>query len=147
VSGAFTVGESRGIVSQPLAGSAVALSSFSAGMMTSYSIRIPGANNRPMVTIHPDGRIELGEDCDLDEAAREFWAAVKRVTPDPAVQTFGAPLKARIDRELARGQAAEGLLRKALAMYEDVVEGRVDGNAIVMLAGAIRGFLNTPEPS
>jgi hypothetical protein len=146
VSGSFTVGESRGIVSMALPGEVVPM----VGAMkpiTSYSLVIPDDDGRPMVTIHPDGRMEFGENYAPDKAAGAFWEWVKRLAPDPAVQEFGAPLKARIDKELARGQKAEDLLRKALAMYEDVTVGKVDGNAIGTLAGEIRGFLNTPESS
>jgi hypothetical protein len=148
MSGAFTVGESRGIVSMALPGEVVPLSTLSAMKpITSYSLTIPDDDGRPMLTIHPDGRMEFGENYAPDKAAGAFWEAVKRFAPDPAAREFGAPLKARIDKELARGEQAENLLRKALAMYEDVTVGKVDGNAIGMLAGEIRGFLNTPESS
>ncbi|MFF4902226.1 hypothetical protein [Streptomyces sp. NPDC001068] len=148
MSGAFNVGESRGIVPTALVGDVVPLSALSAMKpITSYSLVIPDDNGRPMLTVHPDGRMVFGENYAPDKAAGAFWEAVKRFAPDPSVQEFGAPLKARIDKELARGEKAEALLRKALAMYEDVVEGRIDGHAIGMLAGEIRGFVNTPEAS
>jgi hypothetical protein len=57
----------------------------------------------------------------------------------------GAPVLAHIDHQLARGGRAESLLREALEMYESVTVGKIDGHAIGMLAGEIRGFLNTPE--
>jgi hypothetical protein len=114
--------------------------------MTSYTFRIPDENGRPMVTIHPDGRLEFGESYDPDEAARAFWEALKRFAPSPEEQQFGAPLAARINKELGRGNQAETLLSSALAMYEDVTVGKVDGHAIGQLAGTIRGFL-APESS
>ncbi|MGY4936148.1 hypothetical protein ACWD7T_34685 [Streptomyces sp. 900116325] len=71
MSSAFNIGESRGTVSVPTAG----IDSITAVKpLTSYTIRIPDENNRPMVTIHPDGRIEYGEAYEPDEAARAFWA-------------------------------------------------------------------------
>ncbi len=30
------------------------------------------------VTLHPDRRVELADDVDLDHAAHDFWAAVQR---------------------------------------------------------------------
>lgn len=38
----------------------------------------PG-NGRPSITIHHDGRVELGEDVTLDQASREFWEAVQQL--------------------------------------------------------------------
>lgn len=142
---AFNVGESRGIISTPLAGEPVRYAPIRP--ITSFSVVIPDDNGQPMVSIHPDRRIEFGENYVPDEAARAFWDMIQSFAPDPAVQEFGAPLKARIDKELARGEEAVGLLREALAMYEGVIVGKVDGNAIGTLAAKIRGFLNTPEPS
>lgn len=134
----FTVGESRGIVGVPMTG-VVTLAAVKP--ITSYRLVIPDDDGQPMVTIHPDGRMEFGESYVPEKAAGAFWEWVKKLAPDPAVREFGAPLKARIDQELARGERAEGLLRKALLMYEDVTVGKVDGNAIGMLAGEVRGFL------
>ncbi|MEV8344591.1 hypothetical protein [Streptomyces niveus] len=80
----FNVGESRGIVSVPISGPAMLAA---VRPMTSYTLRIPDENGRPLVTIHPDGRVELGENYEPDEAARVFWDAVQRLSPD----SFGAP--------------------------------------------------------
>lgn len=80
----FTVGESRGIVGVPITG----LSMLTAAKpITSYTIRIPDEDGRPLVTIHPDGRVELGDGYEPDEAARAFWDAVQRLSPE----SFGAP--------------------------------------------------------
>lgn len=35
----------------------------------------------PMVTIHPDGTLEYGESYTPDEAAQQFWAAMRRWAP------------------------------------------------------------------
>ncbi|MFK0159175.1 hypothetical protein ACIQVK_44780 [Streptomyces sp. NPDC090493] len=81
----FTVGESRGIVGVPMTGHAMLAA---AQPMTSYTIRIPDEDGRPLVTIHPNGRVELGEGYEPDEAARAFWDAVQRLSPD----SLGRPL-------------------------------------------------------
>ncbi|MGW2550098.1 hypothetical protein [Streptomyces sp. NPDC001635] len=119
------------------------VSFISAQRMTASTIRIPDTDNQPMVTIHPDGQLEFGENYDPDEAARAFWGAVKRFAPSPEVGQFGAPLAARINSELACGEEAESLLRSALAVYEDVTCGQVNGHAIGNLAAKIRDFLAT----
>jgi hypothetical protein len=79
VSGAFTVGESRGIVSVPVNYPAVLAP---AEPLTALTFRFPDMHGRPLVTIHPDGRVELGEGYEPDEAARAFWDAVQRQAPD-----------------------------------------------------------------
>lgn len=61
-------------------------------------------NNKPMVTIRPDGTLEFGEDYQPDEAARTFWDAVEQMARN--IQ-FGAPLNASINAELASGQRAQ----------------------------------------
>jgi hypothetical protein len=43
-------------------------------------IQIAG-RGRPLVTLHPDGRLEYGEDYTPDEAARMFWEAVAGMSP------------------------------------------------------------------
>ncbi|MFI5990235.1 hypothetical protein ACIBAC_00075 [Streptomyces sp. NPDC051362] len=143
MSGAFNVGESRGITSVALPGHPV----FHAPMrpVTGYTVCLADRDGQPMVTIHPDGRMEFAGSYSPEPAARAFWDMVRRFAPTPAAQEFGAPLKARIDKALARGERAESLLRDALRVYEDVVEGRIDGWVIGTTAGNIRGFLNTPE--
>lgn len=45
------------------------------------SIIIQGAGGRPLVTIRPDGTLELGEGYDPDEAARLFWDALRTHMP------------------------------------------------------------------
>ncbi|MER6616312.1 hypothetical protein [Streptomyces xantholiticus] len=76
----FTVGQSRGTVGVPMNNLAAVTA---AKPITSYVIRIPDENNRPLVTIHPDGRVELGEGYEPDEAAAAFWDAVQRFADSP----------------------------------------------------------------
>ncbi|MEV8596116.1 hypothetical protein [Streptomyces sp. NPDC052012] len=140
MNGSFNVGESRSLVGVPVTGLTMPTA---AKPITSYTIRIPGANNRPLVTIHPDGRLEFGENYEPDVAARAFRDAVKRFAPSPQVRLFGAPLAARINEALARRQEAESLLHSALVQYEAVTCGQVDGTTIGELAAKTRAFLNT----
>lgn len=151
MSGAFNIGESRGIIGVPVAGLA---SITAAKPITSYTICIPDENNRPMVTIHPDGRLKYGESYEPDEAARAFWAALQRFAPSPEVQQLGAPLTARINAELACGEQAERLLRATLITYAAVHSEWTDSHrfeglpSCLMCADAarIRAFLNrTPS--
>ncbi|WP_097865874.1 hypothetical protein [Streptomyces sp. rh34] len=81
------------------------------------SISIPGANG-PLVTIHPDGRLEYGPGYEPDEAARLFWDAMRRWAPSPMEKQFGRPLTERINANLARGQKAEETLRTLALMFE-----------------------------
>jgi len=39
------------------------------------------SEGKDVFTIHPDGTVELGENCSLDEAASCFWEAVMRMNP------------------------------------------------------------------
>jgi hypothetical protein len=43
------------------------------------TITFNNVDNKPMVHIHPDGRVELSPDSTLDEAAVTFWEAVKHL--------------------------------------------------------------------
>ncbi|MEU7338665.1 hypothetical protein [Streptomyces sp. NPDC007074] len=45
------------------------------------TIHICGDGNRPLVSIHPDGRTEFGEGYEPSEAARTFWEAVQHLAP------------------------------------------------------------------
>jgi hypothetical protein len=145
------VRESSGTVSLPAAG----IPSITAMKpITSYTIRIPDENNRPMVTIHPDGRIEFGEAYEPDEAARMFWASVRRFAPSLEEREFGVPLTARINTELARGEQAERLLRATLITYAAVHSEWTDSHTFEELpsclmcadAARMRAFLNrTPS--
>ena len=45
-----------------------------------------GRRHGPVFTIHPDGRVELGEGVSLDEASRAFWDMVKSLAPHIAQQ-------------------------------------------------------------
>ncbi|MFJ2279277.1 hypothetical protein ACIOEZ_34575 [Streptomyces sp. NPDC087866] len=83
------------------------LMTITAASITRPTITIPGADG-PLVTIHPDGRLEYGEGYEPDEAARQFWEAMGSHAQSPE-QQFGRPLAARIDAELQRGQAAADL--------------------------------------
>jgi hypothetical protein len=60
--------------------------SISATKVQSPSIVLP-FNNKPMVTLRPDGTIEFGDDYQPDEAARLFWEAVQRLQPTLEQQT------------------------------------------------------------
>ncbi|RZU28294.1 hypothetical protein EV284_6460 [Streptomyces sp. BK022] len=112
------------------------------------SISIPGVGGRPLVTIHPGGRLEFGDGYRPDEAAQAFWEAVQRFTPPPMTYTFGAPLAARIDAELKHGNKAMELLRQSLRVHsavhaESVVGhqyGAVPDCALCDHAAAIREF-------
>lgn len=66
--------------------------------------------------IHPDGRVELGDGYTPEEAAASFWEAVQRLVPDSMTREFGAPLRARIDAELAAGQRARKQVERLDAM-------------------------------
>lgn len=68
--------------------------------------------------IHPDGRVELGDGYTPDEAAASFWEAVQRLASDPMTREFGAPLKARINAELAAGERAQETLAALAPMFE-----------------------------
>lgn len=37
-----------------------------------------GEDGKRLVTLHPDGRVELGEGASLDEATQTFWSAVEQ---------------------------------------------------------------------
>ncbi|MFJ8727690.1 hypothetical protein [Streptomyces sp. NPDC093269] len=70
-------------------------------------VHITGEMGRLVVAVHPDGRLEYGEGYQPDEAAQAFWDAVQRLVPPRMVQEYGEPLTARINAELAAGQAAQ----------------------------------------
>lgn len=75
-------------------------------------VAITGHNGRPIITVHPDGSLEYGDDYTPDTAAQAFWDAVQRFTPPAMVQEFGAPLTARINAELAAGQLAQEQVKR-----------------------------------
>lgn len=52
-------------------------------------ITINGTDGQPMVSIHPEGRIEYGPDYQPDEAARAFWDAIQRWYPGTGQATTG----------------------------------------------------------
>ncbi|MFE9812329.1 hypothetical protein [Streptomyces sp. NPDC005548] len=64
-------------------------------------------DNGLLWAVHVDGRVELGENYQPDEAARSFWETVQRLAPSGMEQQYGKPLNARINAELAAGQNAE----------------------------------------
>lgn len=78
-----------------------------AATVSSSVFAIPNANQKPLVTIHNDGRLEFGEDYEPDEAAQVFWAAVQRFAPTGMEKEYGKPPTARINAELAAGQRAQ----------------------------------------
>jgi len=45
------------------------------------TIAIMGADNTPLVTIHPDGTLDYGPGYTPDEAAHRFWEALRRLAP------------------------------------------------------------------
>jgi hypothetical protein len=93
--------------------------------------------------IHPDGRVELGDGYTPDEAAASFWEAVQRLAPDPMTREFGAPLKARINAELAAGELAQ---KQVEAITEAVILWRDRPGGDVGLAVALAGILDAEQP-
>jgi hypothetical protein len=106
-------------------------------------LSIPVGNSQPLVTIHPDGRLEFGDDYQPDEAAQLFWQAVQRFAPTQMEQQFGKPLAARIDAELAAGERAQQWVE---ALTEAVVLWRNRPGGDVGLAIALSGILDTDKP-
>jgi len=45
------------------------------------TITIMGADNTPLVTIHPNGTLDYGPGYTPDEAATRFWEAMRRLAP------------------------------------------------------------------
>lgn len=88
-----------------------------AAIMTPPIITIRG-ESAPLVTIHPDGRLEYGPGYEPDEAARQFWLAMQRYAPSPMEQQFGRPLAETINADLARGQEAQRMLDTLAPMFE-----------------------------
>ncbi|MFJ4988773.1 hypothetical protein ACIP9H_33855 [Streptomyces sp. NPDC088732] len=84
------------------------------------TISIRGTDGQPLISVHPDGRHEFGENYEPDDAAKGFWEAVERFAPSPMVWQFGAPLTATINAELARGEAADKLLHNTQRVHEAV---------------------------
>ncbi|MET9055250.1 hypothetical protein ABZW50_29295 [Streptomyces bacillaris] len=83
------------------------------------SITIPGTNG-PLVTIHPDGRLEYGPGYEPDEAARLFWDAMRRWAPSPMEKQFGRPLAQSINAELTRGEAALAAVQRVTTLHAPV---------------------------
>ncbi len=78
-------------------------------------IAITGQNGRPLVAVHPDGRLEYGDGYTPDDAAQAFWDAVERLSRN---LQYGAPLNASIDAELAAGQRAQDTLKTLAPMLQ-----------------------------
>lgn len=55
------------------------------------TITITGADNAPLVTIHPDGTLDYGPDYTPDAAAHAFWDAMRRYTVVPCEQCGHLP--------------------------------------------------------
>lgn len=106
-------------------------------------IAITGHNGRPIITVHPDGSLEYGDDYTPDKAVRAFWDAVQRFTPPAMVREYGAPLTARINAELAAGQLAH---ERLTAVTEAVTMWRDRPGGDVGLAIALAGILDTEKP-
>ena len=100
--------------------------SITSARVEANTISVP-FNGRPIVTIHNDGRLEYADGYTPDEAARAFWDAVQRLTPDAMTREFGAPLAARINAELAAGQEAQATLDRIRAMHKRRTERHGSG--------------------
>jgi hypothetical protein len=100
-------------------------------------------NGTPKVVLHRDGRLEFGDDYNPDAAARAFWDAIQRLTPDPMTQEFGAPLKARINAELAAGEKAQ---KQVEAITEAVILWRDRPGGDIGLAISLANILDTEQP-
>lgn len=118
--------------------------SITAANIQAPSISIPSSTGESLFTIHPDGRLELGDDYQPEEAARAFWDAVQRLAPTPMVQQYGAPLTARINAELAAGEKAQKTVQ---AVTEAVILWRDrPGAADIGLALSLADILDTEQP-
>ena len=93
-----------------------------------------GGNGTPKVTMHRDGSLEFSTDHDPDEAARAFWEAVQRSTPDAMTQEFGATLKARINAELAAGEKTQKQVQRLdqmAAAWKDRLPATINRDTVV----------------
>lgn len=110
-----------------------------AARITPPTITIRG-ESAPLVTIHPDGRLEYGPGYEPDEAARQFWLAMQRYAPTPMEQQFGRALAETVNADLARGQEAERQVKqtKALAAkWREVATQRDDAVILVGVAADV----------
>jgi hypothetical protein len=46
---------------------------------TTPSLTYEGENGKMIFTIHPDGKVDIGNGVPMDEAAQKFWDAVKQM--------------------------------------------------------------------
>ena len=70
-------------------------------------IHIASNSGKHLVSIHPDGRTEFGEDYQPDEAAQAFWNAVQHFVPPAMVREYGRPLAGQINGQLKACEEAE----------------------------------------
>jgi len=61
-------------------------------------IIIINGETAPLVTIHPDGTLEYGEGYTPDEAARQFWDALRHFAPQQFRQPSAQALEEERDR-------------------------------------------------
>ncbi|MFE6185509.1 hypothetical protein ACFQ6U_13890 [Streptomyces sp. NPDC056465] len=154
---AFTVGESRGIGGVPTTDYATLCA---AEPITSFTFRIPDRNGRPLVTIHPDGRVELGEGYGPDEAARSFWDAVQCLAQDSLGQprNAGVPrpgkdevtleeLAARLGGELPSTLPLEGWRTMTLHCQVDAIGPSDRHQDLVAVGVAFPPVTEPPKPS
>lgn len=104
------------------------------------SIVIRGESG-PLVTIHPDGRLEYGPGYEQGEAARLFWEAMRQWAPAPMEREFGRPLAQTINADLARGQKAERQVEQAKALVGKWREAAAQRDDAVILVGVAADVL------
>jgi len=94
----------------------------------------------PLVTIHPDGTLEYGEDYTPDEAARQFWDALRRYAP----QQFRRPAVQALEDERDRARRwAVSLENENRRLTDQVREAKE--HARVAMVAALNLQRQTPE--
>lgn len=74
----------------------------------------------PIVTLHPDGRVEIDPRSTVNDAARQFWEAVRAMSPAVCAPTVLPEhvLVAMFPDETARGEFA-ALYAKAVRLMRE----------------------------
>ena len=94
----------------------------------------------PLVTIHTDGTLEYGEDYTPDEAARQFWDALRRYAP----QQFRRPAVQALEDERDRARRwAVSLENENRRLTDQVREAKE--HARVAMVAALNLQRQTPE--
>ena len=88
------------------------------------SIVIPIGNSQPLVTIHPDGRLEYGDGYEPDATARLFWEAVQRLQPTLEHRTGIKD----VERKLRAGTLCDFLWRLEQSAGDAAAEKFLDDN-------------------